>query len=56
MSYNNPLVPTKEKMFKEVLSNMETDKPQAYQTKKDKSINNESSKGTELNRSSLLDN
>ena len=35
---------------------METDKPQESQTKKDKSISNESDKGTALNKSSSLDN
>ena len=33
MSSNKPLVPTTEKMVKEVINNMETDKPQASQTK-----------------------
>ena len=56
MSSNNPLVPTTENMVKEVIINMETDKPQAYQTKKDKSISNESNKGMTLNKSSSLDN
>ena len=42
-------------MVKEVISNMETDKPQAYQTKK-KSISNESNKGMSLNKSNSLDN
>ena len=40
MSSNKPLVPTTEKMAKEVIINMERDKPQASQTKKYKSINN----------------
>ena len=34
---------------------METEKPQAYQTKKDKSISNESNKGMALDKSSSLD-
>ena len=34
---------------------METDKPQAYQTKKYKYISNESNKGMALNKSSSLD-
>ena len=50
------MVLTTENMFKEVISNMETDKPQEYQTKKDKSISNESNKGMSLNKSSSLDN
>ena len=41
MSSNNQLVPTTENMVKEVISNTETDKPQASQNKKDKSIRNE---------------
>ena len=32
MSSNKPLVPTAEEMVKEVISNMEIDKPQASQT------------------------
>ena len=32
MSSNNPLVPTTKETVKEVISNLETDKPQAYQT------------------------
>ena len=56
MSSNKPLVPTTENMLKEAISNMETDKPQASQTKKDKSISNESNKGMALNKSSSLDN
>ena len=56
MSSNNPLVPTTENMVKEVIINMETDKPQASQTKKDKYISNESNKGMALNKSSSLDN
>ena len=40
MSSNKPLVPTTEKMVKEMIINMETDKPQASQTRKDKSIRN----------------
>ena len=34
MTSNKPLFPTTEEMFKEVISNMETDKPQASQTLK----------------------
>ena len=48
------MVPTTEKMVKEVISNMETDKTQASQTKKDKSISNESNKGMALKKSSSL--
>ena len=33
MSSNKPLVPTAEDIVKEVISDMETDKPQASQTK-----------------------
>ena len=44
MSSNKPLVPTTENMVKEVINNTETDKPQASQTKIDKSISNESNK------------
>ena len=55
MSSNKLLVPTTENMVKEVISNMETDKPQAYQTKKYKYISNESNKGMALNKSSSLD-
>ena len=51
MSYNKPLVPTTEKMFKEVINNMETDKPQASQSKKYKSRSNESNKVMELDKS-----
>ena len=51
MSYNNTLVPTEEEMVKEVISNMETDKPQASQTKNKESI----IKGMALNKSSSLD-
>ena len=32
MYYNKPLVPTTEDMFKEVINNMERDKPQASKT------------------------
>ena len=42
-------------MIKEVISNMETDKPQASQTKNKKSIRNESNNGMPLNKSILLD-
>ena len=56
MSSNFPLIPTTEDMVKEVIGNLETDKPQESQTKKDKSISNESNKGTSLNKSSSLDN
>ena len=48
MYSDEPLVPTTENMIKEVINNTETDKPQAYQTKKYKSIRNESNKGMEL--------
>ena len=41
MSSDKPLVPTTENIAKEVISNMETDKPQSSKTKKDKSISNE---------------
>ena len=54
MYSNNQLVPTTEETVKEVISNLETDKPQAYQTKK-KPISNESNKGMALNKSSSLD-
>ena len=56
MSSNKTLVPTTENMVNEVINNMETDKPQESQTKKDKSISNESNKGTALDKSSSLDN
>ena len=36
-------------MAKEVICNMDTDKPQASQTKKYKSISNEANRGTALN-------
>ena len=55
MSSNNPLVHTTEETAKEAISNLETYKPQAYQTKNKKPISNESNKGTELNKSSSLD-
>ena len=42
-------------MAKEEISNMETDKPQVSQTKKDKSISNAFKKGMALNKSSSLD-
>ena len=42
-------------MVKEVISNMETDKPQASQTKNKNSIRNESNKGMVINKSNLLD-
>ena len=54
MYSNKPLVPTTEKMVKEVINNMETDKPKASQTKKDKSISNESNKFMALDKSSSL--
>ena len=38
-------------MVKEVINNMETEKPQESKTKKDKSISNESNKDTALNKS-----
>ena len=50
MSSNKPLVPTTEKMVKEVINNTETNKPQASQTKKDKYIRNESNKVMELDK------
>ena len=56
MYFNKSLVPTTENMSKEVISNTETDKPQASQTKKDKYISNESNKGMALNKSISLDN
>ena len=40
MYSNKPLFPTTEDMFKEVISNMETDKPQAYKIKDKKSTRN----------------
>ena len=52
MFSNNPLVPITENIVKEVINNMETDKPKAYQTKKDKSIRNEPKRGMALNTSS----
>ena len=52
MSSNNPMVPTSEKKVKEVISNMETDKTQAFK----KYVINESNKGTALNKSTSLDN
>ena len=55
MSSNKPLFHTTEYMIKEVLSNMETDKPQASQTKNKKSIRNEPNKGMALNKSFSLD-
>ena len=55
MSSNNPLVPTTEQMVKEVIINMEKEKPQAYQTKNKKSISNESNKVMALNKSISLD-
>ena len=45
MSSNKPLVPTTENTVKEVISNMEIDKPKASQNQKDKSISNEPNKG-----------
>ena len=42
-------------MVKEVIINMEKDKPQASQTKSKKSIINESNKGMAWNKSSSLD-
>ena len=56
MSSNNPLVTTTEKMVKEVINNMETDKPQASQTTKYKPISNESNKDISSNKSSSLKN
>ena len=50
---NKPLVPTTEDIVKEVISNMETDKPQASQTKKNY-ISNESNKVIALNKSISL--
>ena len=55
MSSNKPLVPTTEEMVKEVVSNMETDKPRASQTKNKNSISNASNKFMALNKSSSLD-
>ena len=55
MSSNNPLFPTTEDMVKEMISNMETDKTQASQTKNKKSIINVSKEGVALNKSSSLD-
>ena len=54
MSSNKPLVPTTEDIVKEVISNMETDKPQASQTKKNNYISNESNKVIALNKSISL--
>ena len=56
MFSNNPLVPITEKIVKEVINNMETDKPQASQTKQKIYISNESNKGVSFNKSSSLDN
>ena len=42
-------------MAKEVISNMEPDKPQASQNKNKKSMTNESNKGMAFNKSSSLD-
>ena len=56
MSSNKPLVHTTENLAKEVINNMKTEKPQEYQTKKDKYISNEPKKGMALNKSSSLDN
>ena len=55
MSSNNPLVPTTEETTKEVISNLETYKPQASQTKNKNPIRNESNKGMTLNKSSSFD-
>ena len=52
MSSKNPMVPKSEKKVKEVISNMETDKTQAFK----KYVFNESNKGTALNKSTSLDN
>ena len=48
------MVPTTEKMVKEVINNMETYKLQSSQTKKDKYISNESNKGMALDKSRSL--
>ena len=56
MYSNKPLVPTTERMVKEVIINMKTDKPQAFKTIKDEYIRNELNKDTALNKSSSLDN
>ena len=50
------MVPITEKRVKEVISYVETDKPQASQTIKDKSIIIESNKGMAFNKSISLDN
>ena len=55
MYSNKPLVPTTEEMVKEVIINMETDKPQSSQTKNKNYISNESNKGMASNKSSSLD-
>ena len=55
MSSNKPLVHTTYKMVKEGINNMETEKPLASKSKKDKFISNKSNKGTELNKSMSLD-
>ena len=55
MSSNNPLVPTIEYMVKEVISNLETEKPQASQTKNKMTINNESDKDMAFNKLTSLD-
>ena len=50
MSSNWPLVPTIDRMVKEVIDNIETDKPQASESKKDKSIINESKNSMALDK------
>ena len=55
MSSNKPLVPTTEDMVKNIIINMEKEKPQACQTKNIKSISNESNKGMVLDKSIPLD-
>ena len=44
------MVPTTDKMVKEGINNMETDKPQASKSKKYKYISNESNKGMALDK------
>ena len=55
MSSYNPLVPTTEDTVKEVISNLKTDKQEAFQTKNKKPISNESEKYMVLNKLSSLD-
>ena len=54
MSSNNPLVPTTEYTFKEVIDNLKVYKQEVSQTKNKKPIINESDKNMELNKLSSL--